>query len=241
MTIVKINKRIFSLALMLTILSAVEISVDGCNSSISKENTGCESNNILSVEKKDIFKIQEEIDTHTKSQTNISRDLKSVALTHKGKALTIIRSINDEQKSCPPFCIVPMSIEGVKTVGELEVLDFIKSLNAKGNNLILDTRESKYYNKSTIPGALNLPSQMLIKDSDYFNDVIALLGIKKVSDKWQFDKTYNLLIFDDGITDGKASEAIESLLKLSYPSDKILYYRGGFSSWKSLGLTFYEK
>ena len=82
---------------------------------------------------------------------------------------------------------------------------------------------------------------MLQADSQYFNDVIAILGIKKVADTWQLKDVYDLLIFDDGITDDKASKVIKSLLKLSYPSDKIFYYRGGFSSWKNLGLTSYKK
>jgi hypothetical protein len=224
---------------MLTTLLATEPSVIGCSSSISKDTDGCYSKNIITEEKKDIFKIHEEVLISKNIQVNISEKMKSLKTLHKGKELIITRNTSDVNKSCPPFCIVPMHIKDVKTVGELEVLDFIKSLNDKGNNLILDTRESRYYNKSTIPGALNLPSHMLLKDSDYFDDVIAVLGIKKIDNKWQFKEIHNLLIFDDGITDNKASEAIESLLKLSYPSDKILYYRGGFSSWKSLGLTFY--
>jgi rhodanese-related sulfurtransferase len=237
MTIYNSNKTILLLPLMITTLFATEPSVIGCSSFISKDISGCDSKNIITEEKKDIFKIQEELFVPQNIQTNISEKMKSVKILHKGKELTIVRNIHDVNKSCPPFCIVPMSIEGVKTVGELEVLDFLKNLNDKGNNLVLDTRESRYYNKGTIPGALNLPSHMLLKDSKYFDDVIAVLGIKKINDNKQVEEIHMLLIFDDGITDSKASEAIESLLKLSYPSDKILYYRGGFSSWKSLGLT----
>ena len=227
--------------LSLTLLLSTEPSIGGCNSSsASKELEGCESPNIFEKDRKDTFKIREVVEPKNQ-HINITRELKSVNVKHKGKELTIVRNISNNKKSCPPFCIEPMNIKGVKTLGELETLEFIKSLNDKGNSIVLDIRENKYYREGTIPGALNLPLDMLQVDSKYFNDVIAILGIKKVAKKWQFKEVHDLLIFDDGITDNKASKAIKSLLKLSYPSDKIFYYRGGFSSWKNLGLTSYTK
>jgi rhodanese-related sulfurtransferase len=232
---------ILSISISTSILFASELSNTGCSSSVSKESYGCNSKSLLVVEKKNVFKIQEENLSQQSKQTNISESLHSISVNHKGKELRIIRNIIDDQKSCPPYCIVPMSIKGVRTVGELETLDFLKSLKEKGNSLVLDTRESRYYNEATIPGALNLPSHMLLEDSKYFSDVLSVLGIKKVDGSWQINEIRDLLIFDDGITDNKASKAIKSLLKLSYPSDKIFYYRGGFRSWKDLGLTTIKK
>ena len=241
MNIFNLNKMILSISLVSSTLSALELSMDGCASSVSKDSTGCDSKKILLSEKKDIFKIQEENLSQTNKQTYISEVLQSLSVKHKGKELTIVRNITNNQESCPPHCIVPMRIGGIKTVGELETLDFLKGLKEKGNSLVLDTRESKYYNEGTIPGALNLPAHMLQEDSKYFNDVLAVLGIKKVGNDWKFKEVHELLIFDNGITDNKASKAIETLLKLSYPSDKILYYRGGFTAWKDLGLTIYSE
>lgn len=240
MTIPIINKTILSMTLILTITLDVEASTDGCSSTVSTESKGCDVKSLLVKEEKELFKIEEAHPIpQNNNQTNISKELKSINVNHKGKELTIVRTLQDNKIGCPPNCIVPMGIDGVKTIGELETLDFIKKLNNKHSSLILDTRESVYYNRGTIPGALNLPSHMLEEDSKYFNDVIAILGIKKINDKWQFKEIHELLIFDDGITDNKASKAIKSLLKLSYPSDKILYYRGGVKSWKNLGLTVY--
>jgi len=240
MSIVNTYKILLPLSLTCSLLSATELSVVGCNSSLSKESDGCEAKSILVVEK-DRFKIQEETILPQDSQTNISKELKSISVNHKGKKLTVVRNIIDSERGCPPYCIVPIAIDAVKTVGELETLDFLKTLEEKGNHIVFDTRDSKYYNKGTIPGALNLPAHMLQEDSKYFNDVISILGIKKVDDNWQFKEVHNLLIFDNGLTDDKALKAIKSLLMLSYPADKILYYRGGFRTWKDLGLTVYEE
>jgi len=241
MSIFTINKILLPLSLTLTLLSGTESSVVGCSSSLSQESEGCDSQSILTAEKKDIFKINEEKIPSQYIQTNISKELKSIKVNHKGENVIVIRKITDDQKSCPPYCIVPISIDGVKTVGELETLDFLKTLEEKGNSIVFDTRESKYYNEGTIPGALNLPAHMLQEDSKYFNDVLSVLGIKKVDDTWKFKEVHSLLIFDDGLTDDNAYKAIKSLLKLSYPSDKILYYRGGFSMWKDLGLSIYKE
>ncbi len=254
MKLYDLDKTMLTIFLISTSLYGVDPLIEGCSSSISKDSKGCELKSIFKKEKKDIFKIEEKLlntiqavsqkDTfkiHEEEgsfkksfQTNISRDLRTLNINHKGQELTIIRKVIDDKKSCPPHCIVPMNIDGVKTVGELETLDFIKNLNKNADSLILDIRDNKDYNKGTIPGALNLPAHMLKVDSKYFKDVVMILGINSKD-------VHDLLIFDDGVTDNKAFEAIKSLLKLSYPSDKIFYYRGGFSSWKSLGLTIYEK
>ena len=231
----------FFIFLILTVLVGEESTVDGCSSSVSKNSEGCDAQMLTLKEKKDIFNMNENVSSSYNSQINITKVLNFVRVDHEGKDLTISRSIRDNKSSCPPFCIEPMNIKGVKTVGELETLAFIKNLKAKERTLMLDTRESSYYQEGTILGALNLPSHMLQIESQYFQEVMRVLGIKKVAHKWQFKEIHTLLIFDDGITDEKASNAIKSLLKISYPSDKILYYRGGFRSWTDLGLTTYKK
>jgi rhodanese-related sulfurtransferase len=241
MYFVHLNTPIILSIFISSLLLAKEETSIGCSSSVSVDQVGCEAVNLLEKEKKDIFRIEEKSFFKDKIQTNISKELSSVMVSHKGKELTIIRSIENGEKSCPPYCITPMNIEGVKTVGELETLEFLKSLQEQGNILVLDTRESRYYNKGTIPGALNLPAHMLSKESKYFDDVIAVLGIKRSKNNWSSKDIHQLLIFDDGITDNKALKAIKSLRKLSYPADKIFYYRGGFESWKKLGLTTYVK
>jgi rhodanese-related sulfurtransferase len=223
----------------------------GCSSFIDKKLQGCALENILNDNdkeesllkkhglKKSVFRIREETDISIKDEINITVSLKSIKVTHQNQELLIVRNIVNEQKSCPPFCIEPMNIDGVKTVAELETLSFIENLKENKNSLLLDTREHRFYKESTIPGSINLPYSMIQEDSQYFKKVLALLGIRKVNEKWQLKDVPKLLVFDNGVTENKASRLIKSLLKLSYPSDKILYYRAGIVSWKSLGLTLY--
>jgi hypothetical protein len=48
-----------------------------------------------------------------------------------------------------------------------------------------------------------------------------------------------LLIFGESNEDNTARKSIEALLELSYPNQKINYYRAGIESWSRLGLTLY--
>jgi len=121
-----------------------------------------------------------------------------------------------------------MNIKNIKTVGELEVLKFISHLGNSKRRILVDARTTKQYKKSTIPASVNIPYSMLDKStkSKYRGEVIKLLK--------NIDK---LLIFDNGILDTQATKMINNLLDAGYPQNKILYYRGGLQSWKSLGLT----
>jgi len=44
-------------------------------------------------------------------------------------------------------------------------------------------------------------------------------------------------MFCNGSWCGQTSEAIKALLALSYPEEKLKYYRDGMQGWVSLGLT----
>ncbi len=211
----------------------------GCSSSVNKEIQGCASENILGEKREDLFDVKDKETLSNINEMNMSKKLKSVNVSHENQELVIVRTVVNNEKTCPPFCIQPMTFSAVKTVGELETLSFIESLGKKKNRLLIDVRVSKLYKTSTIPGAINLPYGMLQKESKYYKEVLNLLGLKKVRGKWKAKNVPTLLVFDNGITDNKASETIKTLLKLSYPSNKILYYRGGVSSWRNLGLTLF--
>jgi len=174
-------------------------------------------------------------------KTAISEQLLSVKVLHETKEILIEREVLTHKETCPPFCIQPMYIGNVLTVGELEVLSFIDKLKEKKARLLIDVRESAFYLKGSIPGSINLPFSMLKAKSKYKEEVLKLLGatvIKKNSSlKWSFKEAQTLLIFGDSNTSDEASNAIKELLKLGYPSSKLLYYRAGLTSWKALGLT----
>ncbi len=171
----------------------------------------------------------------------ITPHLNSISLVHENRSVTIERKSSPLQKSCPPFCIEPMKIEGVETVGELEVLMFIDRLKERGAQLLVDVRKNRLYRKETIPGAINLPSEMLEDRSKYKEEILKLLGGEIINKEstigWSFRHAQRLLIFGESAGSSEASRVIKKLLKLGYPSAKLLFYRGGISSWKALGLT----
>ena len=167
----------------------------------------------------------------------ITEDLKRVKFIYQKKEFMIERKANVENQSCPPHCIQEMSIGTIKTVGELEVLDFIKSLQYKKGRILVDSRAVAEYKISTIPGAVNIPYTMLNSKSKHRDEVLQLLGAKKLQKKWYFRNIQKLLIFDNGILDSRATKIIESLIDVGYPQKEIFYYRGGLHSWENLGLT----
>lgn len=71
------------------------------------------------------------------SDVNITHGLAAVEVMHQGKKIRIERNPDTENmldpdysltsRPCPPFCIQPMSIgPGVETIGELEMLEYLK-------------------------------------------------------------------------------------------------------------------
>jgi len=177
----------------------------------------------------------------------ITEDISSIIAKDKGRDIVIKRSTNintklnnaliNIPKECPPYCIQPMKIGDVKTVGELEVLEFIKEMKDNHNMLLIDTRARQWYKKGTIPSAINLPFTMLKKDGKYINKILNLLGGEKVNGEWNFDNAQTLLIFSNGIWDNQATLAIKNLLDTGYPANKLEYYRNGIQMWNLAGLT----
>ena len=208
----------------------------GCNALEKEHLMGC------SVDESTIlFKGGQEEDTQF---MKISPTLTSVELSYHDENISIERFAKNNLKSCPPFCIQPIIIKGVETVGELETLTFIENLKKNKTQLLIDARSNRAFKENTIAGAINLPLMMLADGSAYQGVVLKLLGAKKRSHKkienqWFFKNAFSLLIFGESATTNEASSMIKKLLKLGYPASKILYYRGGIASWKAMGLTLY--
>jgi len=179
---------------------------------------------------------------------NITKDLKSIIIKDNDKDIKIERiqdtkhrltsNFTKTSRECPPFCVQPMNIGNTKTIGEIELLKYIKNMqNEDSNMLLIDARTRSWYKEGTIPSAINLPFTMVKKDSKYLKKILKLLGATKNNEKWNFDKVPTLIIFSNGIWDAQANKEINSLIDLGFPEDKILYYRGGMQSWNILGLT----
>lgn len=177
----------------------------------------------------------------------ITEELTSITAKHKGSSVVIKRIQNPDinlnsaftstSKECPPYCIQPMNIGSVQTLGELEVLAFIKEMKDSDDLLLVDARTREWHKKGTIPSAINLPFTMLKKDGKYIGKILALLGGKESGDSWDFSGAETLLIFSNGAWDEQATLAIKNLIDVGYPEDKIRYYRGGMQMWNSVGLT----
>ena len=220
--------------LLIVALFSITLNADsGCN---VFEKTSCEESNIL-IQKKDSSQSPVDSTTHLSHNINITEKLLSVEVVHLDNNITIERSASKSVPSCPPFCIEPIKIKGIETVGELELLGFIKKIEIKRDGLLIDVRKNSKYREETIPSAINLPYKMLTEASPYQKEVLNTLGAKKIKNGWFFKNPQKLLIFGESSFSPEASKAVKKLIKLGYPTNKILYYRGGIVSWKTAGLT----
>lgn len=186
-------------------------------------------------------------------EVNISADLASVEVIHHGRKVTIMRNqdqgnaIDPEyaktSRKCPPFCIQPSELApGVKTVAELEMLHYLKQASdGDASILVIDSRTRAWVEKGIIPGTVNIPWEALnIGKSDpaAVQDILEnLLGATQQDGFWNFDSARTLVLFCNGSWCGQSPTTIKGLLKIGYPAQKILWYRGGMQDWQGLGLT----
>jgi rhodanese-related sulfurtransferase len=185
---------------------------------------------------------------------NITAGLPRIEVLHLGKPVTIQREDNPSAtlradyastaRKCPPYCIQPMTLaEGVETLGELEVLDYLQRIRqGKGKLMVVDSRTPDLYAKGTIPGAFNIPyAQNMAGEATDLpglkNTLLNLLGVTETAGPYDFSKAYTLAIFCNGPWCGQTPNYIRTLLALGYPSANLKWYRGGMQDWCSLGLT----
>lgn len=146
-------------------------------------------------------------------------------------------------RKCPPFCIQPMNLApGVATIGEVEVIEYIKKMEEGANVLVVDSRTPDWVGRGTIPGAKNLPWTKLnpAKGADPISIseiMIGEFGAKEVEGLWDFSSAKTLVMFCNGMWCGQSPNNIKNLLKFGYPADKIKWYRGGMQDWEILGLS----
>ncbi|MEE9358355.1 rhodanese-like domain-containing protein [Candidatus Vondammii sp. HM_W22] len=164
-------------------------------------------------------------------------------------------------RKCPPFCIKPILADPrVKTVGEIELFDFMENQLREGTGVLIDARTVGWYGQGTIPGSVNIPFTILSKDIGdlEMEEVIESFGVKQRKDvgaavlkleewgvldgrnktsTWDFSQCKELILWCNGPTCGQSPRAIRGLLKAGYPAEKIGYYRGGMMMWQLLGLT----
>ena len=194
------------------------------------------------------------------AENNIAPGLESVDVIHNGKIVSISRSDAKEatlpkgydktSRHCPPFCVQPITVlEGVETIGELEMLDYLKRMSDGDKSiLVADSRGPEWAARGTIPGSINVPWRLINTDmsgmfamdgeTDTLNHVLeSTFGAKKNDSGWDFTDAKTLVMFCNGPWCGQSSVNIKTLAKLGYPADKLKWYRGGMQDWVSVGLT----
>jgi rhodanese-related sulfurtransferase len=184
---------------------------------------------------------------------NITKEIAQVDAVHNGKTVTIQRNQDAKNtvnsafaltsRPCAPFCVQPATLApGVETIGEVEVLGYIKKMAAGDKTILLiDSRTPDWVVRGTIPGSINLPYTKLddSKGADPLSvaEAMELFGAKETSKGWDFSKAKTLVLFCNGMWCGQSPNNIRTLIKLNYPLDKIKWYRGGMQDWETLGLT----
>jgi len=183
-------------------------------------------------------------------EVNLSAELPYLDIEYEGKEVRIQRiqdtehrldnSFTKTSRPCPPFCIHPMKATvGVQTVGELELLNFLVEKVRTDSGLLIDSRTPDWYEKGTIPGAVNIPWTILASgpDNPHTAKILSALGAVERGGEWDFRPALHLLMFCNGPWCDQSPRAIKNLVSLGYPPEKLYYYRGGMQLWQLLGLT----
>ena len=129
-----------------------------------------------------------------------------------------------ENRKCPPFCVEPETIAGATTIRVEDFPKMAADINA-GKILIIDMRTPDWFQKGTLPGAINLPYSDLTGPHTK-----ATARIKKLANK-------AVIVFCNGWWCGQSPTGIRALVKRKYPG-KIYYFRDGNQGWADAGLPF---
>jgi len=184
---------------------------------------------------------------------NITDKIPYVDVIHNGEKVRILRNPDNENtidfqysmtsRPCPPYCIQPIKLaEGIETIGELELLDYLKR-KSKGDTsiLVIDSREAEWLASGMIPGAINLPWTQIHNKTMTEKRILELFEFKfdvvQRGKLFEFQYAKTLVFYCNGPWCGQSPSNIRSLTALGYPASKLKWYRGGMQSWKAFGLT----
>ena len=185
-------------------------------------------------------------------EVNITRDIAELTVRHGDRDVRVLRNQETDNviafdyaltsRPCPPFCAQPMkAAPGVETIGEVELVEFMRSRLADGSGVLIDARTPDWFERGTIPGSKNIPFTALNPaqgaDDITLEESLAQFGVTPSEDGWDFSGARMLVLWCNGPWCGQSPTAIRGLLSIGYPAEKLLYYRGGMQSWQSFGLT----
>lgn len=175
-----------------------------------------------------------------------------VAFSFNGQTLSISRQADTDQakaarfsmidKDCQGLCLAPFSAgDGVATIGELEVTEFLVDVSQDGKGLLIDARLPTDRAQGYLPTSVNVPFQAVEDENPYRIQILTALGAREFDGVLNFSDAMDLVVFDGGPTDNGATQLIQNLLAAGYPASKLKFYRGGMQVWASLGLNFVEQ
>ena len=177
----------------------------------------------------------------------IAKGVKEIKLKYDGKEIVIKRELKEIPKEYSNKTLVgviaPMKIDkNIETIGELEVLEYMKKAQNDDSILLVDARTPNWYEKIRIPTALNAPFTLFKDKTTAIEELTLDFGVSLKKDKsLDFSEAKTLIIYCNGAWCAQSLQMIKdakySLINLGYPKDKIKYYRGGMQSWVTLGLT----
>lgn len=207
-----------------------------------------------------------------KDFVGLTKDKPYLHVIHEGRSVKVTRVQDPDyelkgyfaktSRRCPPFCLKPISpAPGIRTIGEVEMFDFMENQLRDGTGILVDARTPAWYERGTIPGSINIPFTILTKSADdpemiealekfgarqrkegpgFFEQILKKWGWKNdpnLTDKWDFSQAKQLVVYCNGPDCGQSPRAIRGLIKVGYPKNKIWYYRGGMRMWQFWGLT----
>ncbi len=205
------------------------------------------------------------------TRVQLTQELPKLDIIYNNTVVTIQREQNPEHilngtfamtsRPCPPACISSIEpVAGVKVIGELELFRFLEDEYLNESGLLIDARSIDWFKRGTIPGSINLPSNLISSNNaaDETENLLALVeanerydvgrikrflekrgfmeGDKK-TDKYDFTYAKKLIVWDNGPWSDSAGKIIATFVSIGYPLEYIHYYHGGMQSWQTLGLT----
>ncbi|MCG8047689.1 MAG: rhodanese-like domain-containing protein [Candidatus Thiodiazotropha endolucinida] len=181
----------------------------------------------------------------------ITPEIGEFSVKHAGKELMIRRNQDTDallefdfariSRPCPPFCAQPIQVtDGVNTIGEVELIAFMKTALNEGSGLLIDARTPDWHERGTIPGSINVPFTHLNPDQGAdeitLEESLILFGATMKGKNRNFTEAKTLVLWCNGPWCGQSPTAIRGLLSIGYPAEKLYYYRGGMQLWQVFGL-----